>query len=93
MLLNIYLVGPDPTRVVLFAGRHGTQQNDIQYNDTQHNIKVIATLSTMTLNALCCHLCWVQFMLSVANMPIMPSVFMLSVVMLKVVEPFAAPHY
>jgi hypothetical protein len=36
-------------------GRH-----DIHHNDTQHNIKVIATFSIMTLNALC----WMSFMLS-----------------------------
>ncbi len=38
-----------------------TQHNNIQLNDTQHSIKVIATLSLMTLNTLCwCHLCWVS---------------------------------
>jgi hypothetical protein len=34
-------------------GRHDNQHYVSQYNDTQHNTKVIAKLSITTLNALC----------------------------------------
>jgi hypothetical protein len=63
--------------------RHDTPHNDIHQNDTQHNIKEIATLSIMTPNTLF----WMSFMLSVANKPIMLNVYMKSVSTLNVVAP------
>jgi hypothetical protein len=74
-------------------GHHDTQQNDTQHNDiqrngtqhndTQHKNKRNATLSIIALQCyLCCVLlCWLSFMLSVENKPIMQSVVILSVVM------------
>ncbi len=57
---------------------------------------MIATLSIEVLNTKKyaeyqyaeCYLCWVSFMLSVANKSIMLSVIILSVIMLNVVAPF-----
>ncbi len=58
------------------------------------NNKWNATLSIMMLSIMAlntesynaeCHLCWVSFMLSVANKPIKLSVIMLSVIMLNVI--------
>ncbi len=72
------------------------QHNDAHHNVTQRNdiqrkYKWNATLSIMALNAESCYAegrsCWVSFMVSVANKPIMLSVIMQIVVMLSVVAP------
>ncbi len=55
-----------------------SQTNGTQYNDTQHNNRHYNVTRPSIL------LCWVAFMLSVANKPIRVSFVVLSVVMLNV---------
>ncbi len=68
-----------------WASRHstyGTQHNDLQHDDTQHKIDIIATLNITALNTGMPSV----IMLSVANKPIILCVVMLNVVAQEIVN-------